>query len=124
VTHPLLTKLTRTLRSGVPAIVLVRKGTDAQSLVKSESGSRSTATGRSEDVLEELLVAGAPRKQGCAALSFVCAAPAHVCNRLERLGFRFREGTKIIYGRTGDALANAAPSGLERWDVTDADEDQ
>jgi hypothetical protein len=71
-----------------------------------------------------LLVAGAARRRGCAALSFVCSAPPDVCDRLERLGFRVREGTKTLYGHTGDALANTAIPGLERWYATDADEDQ
>ena len=74
------------------------------------------------------LVAGVVRREKCAAISFTCAAPPALARGLERLGFRVRdggEGPRTLYGHAGDALSNApAPSALEHWYSTEADEDQ
>jgi hypothetical protein len=74
------------------------------------------------------MIAGVARRQRCASLSFVCAAPPHLKRTLDRLGFRVRdgaEGPRLLFGHVGDAFANARTlSGLDHWYATELDEDQ
>ncbi len=75
------------------------------------------------------LTAGAARKTGASALSFLFAGPREMSARLHALGFRERPTTRVLIGHAGDSLtkdrakADVLPL-LERWYVTEADEDQ
>jgi hypothetical protein len=72
------------------------------------------------------LVGGVMRRQGCAALSFLCAAPPALGREIERLGFRVRGvSARTLFGHPGEAVSNARVlSALDRWYATEADEDQ
>lgn len=75
------------------------------------------------------LTAGAARRAGASALSFLFGGPPEIAARLHGLGFRERPTTRVLIGHAGDSLAkdpekaNVLPL-LERWYVTEADEDQ
>lgn len=75
------------------------------------------------------LTAGAVRRAGASAISFLFAGPSEMSTRLRALGFRERPTTRVLIGHAGDSLA-ADPAKadvlplLERWYVTEADEDQ
>jgi len=70
------------------------------------------------------LVANEVRKQGCASLSFLCAAPPALVAGLWSLGFQARPSARVMIGLPGDRLADGPPSSLQRWYLTEADEDQ
>jgi hypothetical protein len=72
------------------------------------------------------LAAGIARREGCVSLSFTCAAPPALAERLEALGFRKREeDPRILFGFVGDSVENPEiRAALDRWYVTEADEDQ
>jgi hypothetical protein len=70
------------------------------------------------------LVAGEARREGCVALSFLCSAPPRLLERLHALGFRVRSGDRTLVGCAGARLKGHDPGSLERWYLTEADEDQ
>lgn len=72
------------------------------------------------------LAAGIARREGCLSLSFTCAAPPELEASIGRIGFRKREeDPRILFGFVGDAVDNPdTRAALERWYVTEADEDQ
>jgi len=70
------------------------------------------------------LAAGAARRAGCTSLSFLCAAPPRLHERLSALGFRVRPEPRHLIGHAGGALTTHDPASLERWYLTEADEDQ
>lgn len=70
------------------------------------------------------LVAGEARRAGCVTLSFLCAAPPPLRDRLSALGFRVRAEHRTFIGTAGSTSNGLEPSSLERWYLTEADEDQ
>lgn len=74
------------------------------------------------------LVADRMRRQGCASLSFLCAAPPTLRSALEGLGFRIRdaaEGPRTMFGHVGENVTHSrVVSALHHWYSTEADEDQ
>lgn len=78
------------------------------------------------DAMTEILrlVAGAARRRHCVALSFACTAPPRFLERLLAIGFRLRPGHRTMIGCAGNGATDRDPTALERWYLTEADEDQ
>jgi hypothetical protein len=73
-----------------------------------------------------VLAGGEARRRGAVSLSFACAAPPALRERLAFVGFRARdEPPRILYSHAGDGSKDPLVlSSLERWYATEADEDQ
>jgi hypothetical protein len=75
------------------------------------------------------LLAGEVRPKGAAALSFACAAPSELASELSAVGFQVRPAARTLIGLIGDRIVKDSSKAhileaLDRWYVTEADEDQ
>jgi hypothetical protein len=68
------------------------------------------------------LVAARVRKEGCVALSFLCSPPPALRAGLAALGFRQRPSSRVMLGLPSELLSRNP--NLDRWYLTEADEDQ
>lgn len=85
-----------------------------------------------ESMMDVLVCASrALRRQGCASISYLCAAPPELAEHLASIGFRVRDGDhgpRTLFGLASDALTSSTEPSilkrLEHWYATEADEDQ